>query len=194
MKISEKKLLAELRVYYREYKLLPSYFTIAELMGFKSKNAAYGLVNKLIENGHLDKDSSGRLLPTSNFLGIPVFESVRAGFSTPVEESRGDRIQIDEYLIPHPMRTIMITVKGGSMIDAGIYEGDIVIVEKGQDASLGDIIVAEIDGGYTLKFLDKKDSKFFLRSGNVKYPNIYPEEELKIFGLVVGVVRKTKYT
>jgi len=162
------------------------------MMGYKSKNAAYQIIKDLIEEGFVSKDSSGRLSPTKMFLGTELFYSIKAGFTTPVEESAGDKITLDEYLISHPSSTIMISVSGDSMTEAGIFDGDIVIVEKGSSYKLGDIVVAEIDEGYTLKFLDKENNRYFLRPGNIKYPNIYPEDELKIFGVVTGVVRKIK--
>lgn len=92
--------------------------------------------------------------------------------------------------MPHPTSTVMIRVQGDSMIDAGIFTGDIVIVDRGQRGKVNDIIVAEVDREYTLKYL-KRDSKgYYLQAGNKKYPPIHPKEELKIFGVVIGVVRK----
>jgi repressor LexA len=84
----------------------------------------------------------------------------------------------------------MIKVSGDSMIEAGIHTGDIVIVDKGMSAKVDNIVVAEVDREFTLKYL-KKDSKgYYLHAGNSKYPDFHPREELKIFGVVVGVIRK----
>lgn len=84
----------------------------------------------------------------------------------------------------------MIKVSGDSMIEAGINTGDIVIVDKGIHPKVDDIVVAELDREFTLKYL-KKDSKgHYLHAGNSKYPDFHPREELKIFGVVIGVVRK----
>ncbi len=76
------------------------------------------------------------------------------------------------------------------MIDAGIHPKDIVIVDKSKKPKLEDIVVAEIDREYTLKYLKKDAKGYFLRAGNDKYPDFHPKEELKIFGVVTGVVRK----
>ena len=78
------------------------------------------------------------------------------------------------------------------MIDAGIHPGDIVIVDKGAVAKPEDIVVAEVDREYTLKYLKKDKNGYFLRAGNTKYPDFRAREELKIFGVVTGVVRKYK--
>jgi len=76
------------------------------------------------------------------------------------------------------------------MIEAGINTGDIVIVDKGMSAKVDDIVIAEIDKEYTLKYLKKDKQGYFLWTWNQKYPDFHPREELKIFGVVVGVVRK----
>lgn len=84
----------------------------------------------------------------------------------------------------------MIRVSGDSMIDAGIHAGDIVVVDKGKHPKVDDIVVAEMDREFTLKYLKKNKRGHYLHSGNPKYPDFYPREELKIFGVVIGVVRK----
>lgn len=84
----------------------------------------------------------------------------------------------------------MITVQWDSMIDAGIHAGDIVMVDKGMVAKTNDIVIAEIDGKYTLKHLKKDENGYFLRAGNKKYPDFHPREELKMFGVVTAVIRK----
>ena len=103
-----------------------------------------------------------------------------------------DYFIIDEMLIDTPSLTTMITVKGDSMIDAAIHEGDIAVVEKRNFASVGDIVIAIVDNDFTLKTLDKKDGKFILRPANANYPVIYPNGSLEIFGVLVGLIRKYK--
>jgi len=76
------------------------------------------------------------------------------------------------------------------MIDAGIHTGDIVIVDKGIHAKVDDIVVAEVDREFTLKYLKKDKRGHYLHAGNSKYPDFYPKEELKVFWVVTGVVRK----
>jgi repressor LexA len=76
------------------------------------------------------------------------------------------------------------------MIEAGICEGDLVIAERTQNAREGDIVIAEVDGGWTMKYLRKKNGKPYLEPANKNFKNIYPTEELRIAAVVKGVVRK----
>ena len=78
------------------------------------------------------------------------------------------------------------------MIDEGIKEGDLVLVERGRQAQHGDIVIAQVDGQWTMKFLEKKNGKIILRAANKKYPPIEPKGELVIGGVVVANVRKYK--
>ncbi len=176
--------------FYRETKRMPSYAEIMKLLGFKSKNAVYKLVNKLVGEGMLDKDSSGRLVPNKLFGEVPVLGLVEAGFPTAAEEELVDTMSIDEYLIEHKEATYMLEVKGDSMIDAGIQEGDLVIAERGREPKLGDIVIAEVDQGWTMKYYRKTNGKVWLEPANKAYPPIYPEQDLKIAAVVKGVIRK----
>jgi len=93
-------------------------------------------------------------------------------------------------LIENPSRSVLIPVKGDSMIEAGIHDGDVAVVEKRLTANLGDIVVAIVDDAFTLKTLDKEGGKFILRPANAAYPVIRPEASLEIFGVLVGLIRK----
>ncbi len=176
--------------FYRETKRMPSYAEIMKLLGFRSKNAVYKLVNKLVGEGMLDKDSSGRLVPNKLFGEIPVLGLVEAGFPTAAEEELVDTMSIDDYLIEKKEATYMLEVKGDSMIDAGIQEGDLVIVERGREPKIGDIVIAEVDGGWTMKYYRKTSGKVWLEPANKEYPPIHPEQDLKIAAVVKGVIRK----
>jgi repressor LexA len=76
------------------------------------------------------------------------------------------------------------------MIDAGIFDGDLVVVEKGTTAKRGDIVVAIVDDQFTLKRLDSERGQFILRAENKAYAPIRPDHGLEIFGVMVGLVRK----
>ena len=76
------------------------------------------------------------------------------------------------------------------MIDLGIFEGDKVIVQKSNTAKDGDIVIAFIDGGYTIKTYRSKNGKVWLQPANSNYPDLYPKEQLVIFGIAQGIVRK----
>ena len=84
----------------------------------------------------------------------------------------------------------MIPIKGESMIDAGINDGDIAVVERGTAASAGDFVVAIVDNEFTLKELDIERGKFILRPHNKGFPIIRPQDSLEIYGVMVGLVRR----
>ena len=115
---------------------------------------------------------------------------MRAGLPDAVEDDDADAVTIDDYLIERPSQTVLVRVKGDSMIDAGIFEGDLVVVEKRAGRAEGDIVVAIVDGQFTLKRLDLEQGQFVLQPENKAYPVIRPEGALEIFGVMVGLVRK----
>ena len=186
-----KEKLSRIRAFYKQNKIMPTYDELCLLFGFKSKNAAFKLVKKLEDDGFVQKMDKGRLKPGPNLLGLPMFNSVQAGLPTSEEETLLDHVDLNDYLIKKPEKTVLINVRGDSMIDAGIQEGDKVIVEVGSMVNVGDITVAIVDGDYTVKYFDKtKDGKIVLQPGNPNYEPITPRDELKIFGKVIGVIRK----
>lgn len=176
--------------FYYQRKRMPSYGEIAALCKFKSKNAAYKVVNAMIEQGLLDRDSVGKLIPKQLTLSVKLLGTVEAGFPSPAEEELIDTMTLDEYLIERREATYLLNVKGDSMIDAGIMPGDLVIVERTTDAKDGDIVIAEVDSGWTMKYLRKREGKVYLVPANKKYQVITPRDELKIAAVVKGVVRK----
>ena len=169
---------------------MPGYQEIMNLVGFKSKNAVYKLINKLVEEGILNKDSKGKLTPNKLFGEIPLLGLVEAGFPTDAGEAMTDTLSLDDYLIEHKDSSYLLEVKGDSMIDEGIKEGDLVLVERKGEAEDGDIVIAEIDGGWTMKYLRKKNGKVFLEAANSKYKPMYPTYGFRIAAIVKGVIRK----
>ena len=176
--------------FYRHHKRMPGYAEIMSLLGFKSKNAVYKLIGKLVDAGVVEKDSKGKLTPTRSFEEVPLLGLVEAGVPTMIDEELTDMLNIKDYLVGNKKHTYILEVKGDSMIDEGIREGDLVIVERTNDPKDGDIVIAEVDGGWTMKYLRKKNGKIYLEPANKKYKPIYPENELNIGAIVKGVVRK----
>jgi len=184
--------------FYKANKRMPVYTEIMKLVGFKSKNAVSKLVDKLIAEGVLDKDSSGHLIPNKLIGEVPLLGLVEAGFPTLAEEIDLDMINIDDYLIQDKDSSYLLEVKGESMIDAGIHEGDMVIAEKvssegnksRKEVRDGDIVIALVDGGWTMKYYRNRLGKIFLEPANANFKPIYPENELEIVAIVKGVIRK----
>jgi repressor LexA len=176
--------------FYKSHKRMPGYKEIMVLTGFSSKNAVYKLINKLVEAGVIEKDSDGKILPKNLIGAIPKLGLVEAGIPSIAEEDLSDTMNLDEYMIKNREASYILEVKGDSMIEEGIKEGDLVIVERKNEAKEGDIVIAEIDGGWTMKYLRKKGGKVYLEPANKKYKPIHPEYDLKIAAVVKGVIRK----
>ena len=116
--------------------------------------------------------------------------SIQAGFPSPEEEALCDVIDLDEYLITRPESSFMLQVSGDSMIGEGIMAGDLVVVEKGREPKNGDVVIAEVDGEWTMKYYRKQGKEVVLEAANPKYPLIKPKTELRLGGIVTAVVRK----
>jgi repressor LexA len=115
---------------------------------------------------------------------------IQAGFPSPAEEELEDTMSLEEYLIERKEATYLLHVDGDSMIDAHICEGDIVIAERTTNAKDGQIVIAEIDGEFTMKYFRKKGDTVWLEPANKAYEPFFPEQELKITAIVKGVIRK----
>ena len=180
----------KIRRFFRKNKRLPSYQEMCRLFGFASKHASFKLAAKLIEAGILGKDDKGRLIPDRLLPSLPVLGIIRAGSPTAADEQILSSVSFDDYLVAKPEKSYLLRVSGDSMIEAGIQEGDVVIVEKDREPKEGDIVVASIDGEFTLKYFRKRDNLVFLAPGNSKYSPLFPAENLTLFGIVISVVRK----
>jgi repressor LexA len=176
--------------FYKTRKRMPTYSEIAALLGFKSKNSVFRLVKKLRAQRFLTQDRSGRLVPDKIYGQTRILGTVQAGFPSPAEEELVNTISLDEYLIKNKEATFMLKVSGDSMVDAGIIEGDMVLADRSATPRPGNIVIAEIDGEWTMKYLRKNNGKMWLQAANKKYKPIYPEEELKIAAVVKAVIRK----
>ena len=188
---NDRSYLSLLQDYYAEHRALPSYASIGGLLGLRSKSSVAALVARLKLAGFVESTPDRRLAPTRRFFERPIADTaVQAGMPNAIDDSPGDALTIDDYLIEHPSQTVLVRVKGDSMIDAGILEGDLVVVEKRNSAKRGDIVVAVVDNQFTLKRLDLERGKFVLKAENKAYPVIRPEGTLEIFGVMVGLVRK----
>jgi len=176
--------------FYRQNERMPSYDEMVELFAVESKGSLHKYVERFVEDGLVGKTETGRLVPTTKLYGLRVLGTVAAGFPSPAEEELVDTMSMDEYLISNPGSSFLLTVSGDSMIDAGIMAGDLVIVDRSLSPKSGDVVVAEIDNGWTMKYFQNKNNQIFLRAANKKYPDIYPEQELRIAGVVTSVIRK----
>ncbi len=124
-------------------------------------------------------------------MALPLFDSVRAGGAAPATQVQPEMIGLDTYLIRDPEHTVLLSVAGDSMIKAGLFDGDMLVVDTGKKAKIGDIVIAVVDMEFTVKYLEKDATgKMYLQPANEKYTAIYPDEELQIYGVVLGSLRK----
>jgi len=177
----------------------PSLSDLALAFGVRSKNAVAKVVNALVREGQIEKDPKGRikiidLIPMDDRpepMVLPLFGPISAGFAAPVEEQAEEMVTLDDYIVGgKKSSTFLLRVKGDSMIEAGIYEDDLVVVERGREPKIDDIVVAILDGEFTLKRLKKNKGKFYLQAENSEYPDMYALEELQVAGVVRGFIRK----
>ena len=116
--------------------------------------------------------------------------TVEAGIPSPAEEVHLDTINLEDYLICNPQATYLLRVQGESTIDAGILPGDAVLVERQKEAKTGDIVIAEVDGEWTMmKVFSKRAWRISLEPANPNYPTILPQQHLRIAAVVIAVIR-----
>ena len=169
---------------------MPNSRELTAVVGFRSKNAASHLVTQLLDQGWLEQDAAGTLLPGPRFHTVPVLGTVTAGFPSPAEEELADTMSLDDFLITNREATYILKVNGESMIGAGILPGDLLLVERGAEPHDGDIVIAQVDREWTIKFFRTRGRMVFLEAAHQDFKPIYPTEELQIAAVVRAVIRK----
>jgi repressor LexA len=183
--------LRRLRDTYARMGCFPSYSRMAEALGFKAKNAAFKFTQRLIATGHLAKSVGGRLAPGPSFFTLDLSDDeVRAGFGAGGDATGLVQAQaLDQLLVARPSKTVLVKVRGDSMVDAGILSGDVAVVEASVQATHGDIVVAEIDGMHTIKEFRTDRGRPRLMPHGVDTQAVDARETLNIIGVVRGIVR-----
>ena len=118
--------------------------------------------------------------------------TVRAGFPSPADDFAVKRHDLNELLITHPAATFFWRVRGTSMHDAGIGDGDILVVNRALQPVHGDIVVAEIDNDFTVKYLHRRGGRVKLVAADSTFPDIVPREgqTLAVCGVVTGAIKR----
>lgn len=121
-------------------------------------------------------------------------DRVCAGFPSPAEDFAARRIDLTEILVKHPQATYLLRVKGDSMRDAGICDGDVLIVDRAVKPCHGHIVVATVDGDFTVKWLDLRAGRLRLKAGNPTYPDIVPKDgqTVEVWGVVRHCIKHFK--
>lgn len=182
----------KITTFYSEKGRIPTYEEMRELFGVASKNTVAYRVSKLIESGFLVKD--GTKLELARRGSVVRLGTVQAGFPTAADEDvETELMSLDDFLVEKRGYTYMLEVAGESMIEAGIFEGDLVLVEKGRIPKRGDIVLALVDHEYTLKYLDSEKGKPVLIPANKKFKKIYPNPDtFKVEAVLRAIIRKYK--
>lgn len=124
---------------------------------------------------------------------LPLYsESVQAGFPSPAQDHIEKQLDLNEYLVSHPVATFFVRVQGDSMREANIYSGDILIVDRALEAMSGKIIVAVLNGEFTVKRLKKENGQVWLLPENDDFEPIpiQPESDFEVWGVVTWVIHK----
>ena len=125
---------------------------------------------------------------TTKRFRIPLLnDSVSAGFPSPADDYTEENVDLNEHLISNPFSTFFLRVKGDSMINAGIKDKDLIIVDKSLIAKPGDIVIAMIDGEFTIKRLSIKNNELYLKAENHNYPDFSFKNhiDVQIWGVVI---------
>lgn len=190
--MSDDRHLAALRTYWKKNNAFPSMSRLCDVVGLSSSSSVFALVGRLTDSGYLER-VDGRVAPSRKFFARPLLGSVRAGLPQPADQSPPEVLTLDDYLIDEPNRTSLHRVRGDSMRDAGILDGDLVALEHNAPAGPGDIVVAVSDGDLTVKTLRRDaDGNFFLEAAHPDYEPIRPKASLEILGVVVSVARRLR--
>lgn len=194
----QKELLKFIVQQIRDHSLPPSLSEMADHLGVKSKNAIAKLLTSLEDGGYIATNGKARGIQVLNSLTdslqkglvrVPVLGSIQAGSPHLAEEFIEEWINLPQTFIKGRRDVFLLRVRGDSMINAGIHEGDLVIVRPTREAKNNDIVVALLHDEATVKRFVQIKNRAYLKAENPDYPNIYPKEEWMVQGKVVGVIR-----
>lgn len=124
---------------------------------------------------------------------LPLYgQKIPAGFPSPADDYLERRLSLDEHLVPNKDSTFLVRARGNSMVGAGIFDGDLMIVDKSLDAQIGDIVVAVVDGEFTVKYLAQRGGAIYLKPANARHNDIEfnDGQEMAIWGVVTSTVKQ----
>lgn len=194
----QKELLSFIVQQIRNHSLPPSISEMATFLKVKSKNAVAKLLDALEEDGFIKTSGKARGIEVLNSLGeslqkglvaVPLLGHIQAGSPHLAEEHIEEWINLPQTLIKSRRDVFLLRVRGDSMVNAGIYEGDLVIVRPTKEVRNNDIVVALLHDEATVKRFIQIKNRAYLKAENPDYKNIYPKEEWMVQGKVVGVIR-----
>jgi DNA polymerase V len=116
---------------------------------------------------------------------------IPAGFPSPADDYLEDRIDLTRELVPNPTSTFLARVRGESMRDAGLNDGDLILIDRSRTPRSGGMVLAWVDGGFTVKYLSLQGDQVFLNAANPDFPDLQVREDsdCHIWGVVTHVIR-----
>lgn len=193
----QQDILSFIQTEQREKGVTPSTREIQKHFGFASQTSVMQYLDALERKGFLDRHArKARALITPvqkvRITDIPIYGQIPAGMAVLAEQTIEGHVSLDARTVNASKngRTFALRVRGDSMIDAHILDGDIVILEDRKDVQSGDIVAALIDGETTLKRYVLDHGRPYLKAENPFYPNLVPARELRVQGVMVSLVRK----
>ncbi len=178
----------------------PTIREMREHFGVSSDNSILKRLKVLQAKGLIQKGDTPRsiklldsvrekLQAAKNVMSLPVLSTIPAGGATVAEEEEIGRLEVGTDVFRKSENGFALRVTGASMEGAGIYEGDMIVINPAAEPRVGDIVVALVDGGNTLKRLIKTGGKYYLQAENPEYEDIHPLESLEVQGVVTGLIR-----
>jgi repressor LexA len=193
----QRDVLEFIQVEQREKGITPSTREIQQHFRFASQTSVMQYLDTLVRKGFIARQPrKARALITPvqkvRITDIPIYGQIPAGMAAMTEENIEGRVSLDARSanVSKNSRTFALRVRGDSMIDAHILDGDIVILEDRKEARHGDIVAALIDGETTLKRYVVEHGRPYLKAENANYPDLIPARELRIQGVMVSLVRR----
>jgi|ERR1700731_2620124 repressor LexA len=193
----QKNILDYIQNEQREKGITPSTREIQNHFGFASQTSVMQYIAALERKGFINRQArKARALITPiqkvRIADIPIYGQIPAGMATLTDQTIEGHVSLDARSVnaSKNARTFALRVRGDSMIEAHILDGDIVILEDRKDVQNGDVVAALIDGETTLKRYVVEHGRPYLKAENSAYPNLVPARELTIQGVMVSLVRK----
>lgn len=171
----------------------PTYREIQTAFGFSSINSVAQYLKQLAKKGFVDQiKNRGYRLPAQHrprWVELPLLGAVQAGSPNQTQEEPETMILPQQFVPTSARRAFLLRVRGNSMSEAGIHEDDLVIVDQSSTPKVGDIVVALLEGENTVKRLAERKGKRYLLAESKEHPDIFPESEWEIQGVVRGLWR-----
>jgi repressor LexA len=189
--MADDKHLAAMRTYWKRHAAFPAMAKLCELLGLSSTASVFAAVGRFSEAGDL-KPIERHIAPRRRLSAQRVLGQVRDGLPQPVSREPPEVLTLDAYLIDHPSRMPLHRVRGDSMRDADISDGDLVFFKHNAPNKAGDIVAAYVDNELTVRTLrlDRKGSYF--QPANPAYEPIHPRLPLEVLGIVFSVGRRIR--